>query len=140
MVMIEIWRELVHNGEKIPDYYVSDMGNLVHIDSTKFSFRVLKKQNNIYKERGNYQAVTIRGKRERVHRLVAETFLPLDEFPPIPIEDWLVTPASAKEIIALGLYVDHIDCDPFNNRASNLQWVTPKDNNHHVKKRRLGVL
>lgn len=63
-----------------------------------------------------------KGKGWRVHRLVALTFIG-----PCP----------------KGLQVNHIDCDPANNRPGNLEYVTCRENIHHAKrlgrlKRRIG--
>ena len=68
-----------------------------------------------------------------VHRLIAETFIPIDDNPPIPIEDWNKTPETAKQFIRDSANVDHIIPDLFNNSVSNLRWVTPKQNNPHRK-------
>jgi DNA-binding CsgD family transcriptional regulator len=46
-------------------------------------------------------------KQRRVHRLVAETYLP--------------NPENLRE-------VDHIDCNKLNNHVSNLEWVSSKEN------------
>ena len=49
----------------------------------------------------------------RVHRLVAQAFCPNPEGKP---------------------YVDHIDCDPTNNNASNLRWCTAAESARNKKK------
>lgn len=55
-----------------------------------------------------------------VHRLVAETFLPIPE-------------------MELKTQVNHIDGDKRNNHVSNLEWVTPSENSIHAFKTGLKV-
>ena len=62
--------------------------------------------------RGGYRSASINGKNHAVHRLVALAFLP-----PPPSE----THTQAK----------HKDGDPANNRADNLEWVSPSENVRH---------
>lgn len=89
-----------------PNYLVSDDGRVRRIDSdTDHSVR----------DKKGYPAVDLyeRGKRntERVHRLVAKAFIP--------------NPDNKPE-------VNHKDGDKHNNRVSNLEWVTCKENCEHA--------
>lgn len=59
-------------------------------------------------DRRGYYRVDICGKHKKVHRVVAERFLP----------------APTAE----GLVIDHIDRNRKNNNASNLRWVTQSVN------------
>ena len=69
----------------------------------------------------------------RYHRGVIETWKPIDEYPPIPKEDWDVMPESGKEWMRESVYVDHIDGDTSNNHMDNLRWCTPKQNSNYRK-------
>lgn len=128
-----IWKTVIIHGQPIEDYFVSNDGIVKRWCNKKNIWKYPKLQNRVWKERGNRQDVSIRGKNYHVHRIVAEAFLPLDLHPPVPVEDWNNTPDSVKELLMATLLVDHIDDNPFNNCASNLRWVTPRQNNRHNK-------
>jgi hypothetical protein len=61
-------------------------------------------------------------------------FKPIDLYPPIDKAVWDKTPNEIKNLIKELLIVDHIDNNPFNNCADNLRWVTPRQNNFHIKR------
>lgn len=146
----EIWKPAVKNNKTIPNYWVSNLGRV------KSPKKFLKIRNEVYEQRGNRQSVTLSipydlfkdysypRKSDKcksssvnfpIHRLVIETFKPIDDYPPIPKQEWDVTPESARKIIRECCLVDHIDDNPFNNNINNLRWVTPKENNSHVKRK-----
>ena len=60
-----------------------------------------------------YARVRIKGKRYKIHRLVAETFIP--------------NPEDKRE-------VNHKDGNKLNNRADNLEWATRSENQKHAYK------
>ena len=62
-----------------------------------------------------YKVVRIFKKNYRVHRLVAETFIPNPENKP---------------------FIDHINRIKTDNRAENLRWVTSQENNNNTNRNR----
>ena len=60
-----------------------------------------------YNNADGYKCVKIKGKHRKVHRLVAQKYIP--------------NPNNLPQ-------VDHIDDDITNNKASNLQWLSVSDN------------
>ena len=81
-------------------YAVSEDGDVMN---TRLG-RILKPLD----DRRGYLRIDLYGKHKKIHRLVADRFLP----------------APTAE----GLVVDHIDRNRLNNSASNLRWVTSKEN------------
>ena len=157
----EEFKPLIRYGTVIPDYYISEDGRLYSAKTNKFRKPVtnyywtatgekrIKNQQWIVsfsdpelfddfeytcKEGKNIYELNI-----KCHRAVAETWKPIDQFPPVPIKDWEQTPESVKDIIKATLIVDHLDDDPTNNHANNLGWVIPKDNQHIRKKHKLNL-
>lgn len=112
--LVEEWRDIAgYEGL----YQVSDWGNVRSLD------RIIntKKEKRCYKGRmlkltnkaDGYVLVSLwdtgKGKDYRVHRLVAEAFIPNPENKP---------------------HVDHIDGDRSNNCVWNLRWCTQSENNN----------
>ena len=75
-----------------------------------------------------------------VHRAVMSTFRPVDQYPPIPLEDYKQCPQSVKEWIKNTVLVNHIDHNPYNNHLSNLEYTTPRDNSLKAVKHHGGHL
>lgn len=102
--MEEVWKQLILN-KKETKYEVSNLGGVRNKDTQEDIGQVLSgipqyKYVNILEECGTR-------KLRRVHRLVAEMFIPK---------------VDGKK------FVDHIDRDKLNNRVDNLRWVTRKEN------------
>lgn len=103
----EVWKDIVVDGEKLK-YRISNLGRL-------FS----KNKNDVckysYDQRGYPQVVLYGSKRisRRIHRLVAIAYIP--------------NPENKRE-------VNHKDGNKLNTRASNMEWVTSKENTNHAFK------
>lgn len=95
------WK-LVDKEGKLPtrgNYYISNNGDFY----STFTKKLIKPQ----KCHKGYLYVEIGRKKYKVHRLVAEYFIPNPENKP---------------------QVNHIDCNKENNNVNNLEWVTNREN------------
>lgn len=123
----EIWKDVVgYEGL----YEVSSFGNIKSVNRKILSiglkrkyYRILTSKNmKIFTERVGYKRVVLtKNKIEskvRVHRLVAEAFIP--------------NPLDKP-------HVNHIDNDKTNNHILNLEWCTPKENTLHAVKQKRHV-
>jgi hypothetical protein len=69
-----------------------------------------------------------------VHSLVMETFHPIDEYPPERLKIvWNQLPEEARQWIRETVVINHIDHDYTNNKLSNLEYVTPRENSRKAK-------
>ena len=100
-----MWKKIIYNNIET-DYSISDIGE-IRKDTTNY---IMKQQ-----IQQGYHHVTLqinkKPKRFRVHRLVAEAFVPNPDNLP---------------------YVNHLDGNRANNIASNLEWTTPAGNTQHA--------
>lgn len=97
----EVWK-LVEKPGKLPTkgkYYISNKGNFY----STFTKRLIKPQ-MCHK---GYLYVEIGRRKYKVHRLVAEYFIP--------------NPDNLPQ-------VNHINCDKTDNRVENLEWCTNRQN------------
>lgn len=109
--MGEVWKEI----PEFPGYSVSDTGRIMHwaYDDHRETYTRRMPQREItgaYSGGGYFSVglyVDKKRRRQYIHILVAEAFVP--------------KPAGTQE-------VDHIDEDKGNNYASNLRWVTRRQN------------
>lgn len=102
----EIWKAIDGYEGK---YLISTKGRIMN---TRYVKSLLEVEHPQYKDSKGYYTTNLRAynksTRERVHRLVAQTFIP--------------NPNNLE-------YVCHIDDDPSNNSVDNLFWGSPQDNN-----------
>lgn len=100
----EVWKEIENTRGR---YYISTLGRVISLCYRKPA--VLKPQ-----PWGNgYLCVEINGKKQRIHRLVANAFLDNPDNKPV---------------------VHHRDGNKHNNSLANLEWTTHKENTQYYYK------
>lgn len=112
---MEIWKDLIYQGINYGyKYEISTYGNIKN-KFTGYIYSVRKLNTGYY---GTTLKISSRCKRVvfRVHRAVAETFIP--------------NPDNKPE-------VNHIDGNKQNNTIDNLEWVTKSENMQHAVKNNL---
>lgn len=105
-IVIELWKNIID----FPSYDVSTLGNVRNVKKG----RLMKSQ----KDKDGYVVIGLynqkKYKMSKVHRLVAEAFIPNPDNKPV---------------------IDHRDGNRANNDVSNLRWATISENTHHrIKK------
>lgn len=106
-MMNEIWKDI----KDYPNYMISNWGNVKSLNYRNTGEeKILKQIKNSkgYLQVGLYKNGKV--KHYKVHRLVAEHFIP--------------NPNNLPQI-------DHINTDRTDNRVENLQWCTSKENNNN---------
>lgn len=121
----EVWKD-IENYEGF--YQVSNLGRVKSISRPMWNGRVWwQSPEKVLKERWgkscDYATVSLRkdgkSKTQTIHRLVANAFI---------------------DNVECKSYVNHIDENKANNVASNLEWLTPRENlNHRDNQKRKGA-
>ena len=97
------WRTVVYNGQEISDYKVSNVGTVMNVKTTK----ILKGRKNEFGYiRDDIKISNNRYKSAKIHRLVAEAFIP--------------NPDNKSIVI-------NKDGNYSNNKVDNLMWCTLKE-------------
>lgn len=106
--MEEIWKD-VKGYEGI--YQVSNLGRIKSLSrNTKNQYAYKEKIIKQIKDKRGYLIVNIKKRATKVHRIVAEAFIP--------------NPNNLPQ-------VNHIDGNKLNNNVDNLEWCTQKENIQH---------
>lgn len=103
---MEIWKTVIIDGVEHPRYQVSNFGRVKCLDWYRTGKPRMCRLSNCK----GYLKVAIDSVSKKVHRIVAETFIP--------------NPECKRE-------VDHINTIRSDNRVENLMWATRKENRNN---------
>ena len=125
--MIEEWRTAVYDGEVYEGLYkVSNLGKILSLDYRNTGKPGLM---NPSEDTDGYFQVGLRKNGEykmcKVHRLVAQTFLPNPENKPC-----INHKIEGKKGKTMNMVIFNID-GSVNKEKSTIEWVTPKENNDY---------
>ena len=140
----EKFKPLVYQGTVFPKYKVSQYGGVIGPRGKKLKWQTETAGYPIFsislthKDRTSDKLKRLctktMARTMRVHRVVAETWMPIKENLPYlwqPMRYQLTD--EHFELLTRMYVVDHIDGDPANPFLSNLQWVTTMENNSSNK-------
>lgn len=159
MVNLSTFEPMIFREKEIPFYYVNKEGLIYSSKSNKIlKTRIFKQTGRTsakifeftipvgffsdysYRKTGGRFNAKTETVTQKVHRAVAETFMPVEKNPPKEIKEyWDSLPNAVKMFIKSGLIVDHIDNDPTNNSLYNLRWTISRENAVHVKAKTFDV-
>lgn len=129
----EIWKD-IKGYEGL--YQVSNLGNVRSLNRFVYDFNSSSKNKRFkkgkllkVKQTGKLYLSAFLSKNNKlkkyfVHRLVAEHFIDKTNFKYMPNED-------IANINFNNLFINHIDENPLNNQANNLEWCTITYNNNY---------
>ncbi len=135
----EEYKGVIRQDRLLENYHVSRCGDVYSTFSNKILKQHLRGNPENYGNVYRYVMIPHPDKKRHtynlaVHRIVMETWKPIDKYPPEQLkDDWDKAPQSFKDWVKQTAWVDHIDGDSSNNHIDNLRWVTPRQNHWILK-------
>ena len=124
----EFWKIVTINGVEHPRYQVSNFGRVKNLDWYNTGNNKIVSQ---HKSKEGYMIGNIDGRGHKIHRIVAEAFVPNPERK--PHIDHVNTVRTDNVVL--------LDNDGKTILGSNLRWCTPKENaNNKITKKRKSIV